>query len=254
MDEKGINVDLSGFSVLSTLNDLEGIYIRQKFLVIEALTGCQTPNVYNVFAGNEKGHQVGNKPIFQCREKSECLQRIFLLANCRAFEINVKQDDSHDQVVLKFDRDCRCTCLCFNRPHMDVKLISKSRQENIGRIVCPFYWCDKGVHVHGQGDELRYKIIAGCCQLGNWCFCSCQACQTIQFDVYDASHQKVGELWKRSAGCIKQCLDSTDNFEIQFPPNATGSDKALLMASAIFIDYMYFEINKDQPEAHHHKH
>ena len=64
MDEKGINVDLSGFSVLSTLSDLEGIYIRQKFLVVEALTGCQTPNVYNVFPGNEKGHQIGHKPIF----------------------------------------------------------------------------------------------------------------------------------------------------------------------------------------------
>ena len=32
--------------------------------MIEALTGCQTPNVYNVFAGNEKGHQIGTKPIF----------------------------------------------------------------------------------------------------------------------------------------------------------------------------------------------
>jgi hypothetical protein len=38
--------------------------------------------------------------------------------------------------------------------------------------------------------------------------------------------------------------DSTDCFRIPFPEGATPEDKALLLASIIFIDFRFFEINR----------
>jgi len=35
----GINIDLSSFAVLGVLADLPGVFIKQKFLITEALTG-----------------------------------------------------------------------------------------------------------------------------------------------------------------------------------------------------------------------
>lgn len=65
--------------------------------------------------------------------------------------------------------------------------------------------------------------------------------------IYFYFIQKVGDIYKVSAGCLKAwcCPDSTDCFRVPFPEGATPEDKVLLLAAIIFIDFKYFEINKD---------
>jgi hypothetical protein len=62
--------------------------------------------------------------------------------DCRAFKIKVKEytDNHHGHeedkyLVMKFERECRCTFLCCNRPHLEVYLVSGDHQEFIGRVV-----------------------------------------------------------------------------------------------------------------------
>jgi len=43
---------------------------------LEALTGCETPNVYKVFAGDEEGNKKSKHPFIKCKEKSSFLARI----------------------------------------------------------------------------------------------------------------------------------------------------------------------------------
>ena len=38
------------------------------------------------------------------------------------------------EIVMKYDKECRCTFMCLNRPHMDVELVSGDHKEKIGRI------------------------------------------------------------------------------------------------------------------------
>lgn len=50
-------------------------------------------------------------------------------------------------------------------------------------------------------------------------------------------------MWKVSAGCLKSCLSDTDCFKVAFPYGSSATDKALLIAATLFIDYQYFETN-----------
>jgi hypothetical protein len=52
-------------------------------------------------------------------------------------------------------------------------------------------------------------------------------------------------MWKVSAGCFKAFVSDSDCFKVAFPKNASPEDKALIMAATIFIDYRYFEENKN---------
>jgi hypothetical protein len=61
---------------LDILDSLPGIYIKQKFEIFEALTGCETPNVYKVYAGDHEGKKTGHEPIMKCKEKSSCYARV----------------------------------------------------------------------------------------------------------------------------------------------------------------------------------
>lgn len=61
---------------LDRLRHLPAVFVKQKFEMLEALTGCETENRYKVYASNENMDKVGD-PIFKCKEKSS-----FLARNC----------------------------------------------------------------------------------------------------------------------------------------------------------------------------
>jgi len=57
---------------MSSLENAEGAFIKQKIELFEAFTGCETKNSYNVFlrfANNEYAY------VFKCKEKSGCCER-----------------------------------------------------------------------------------------------------------------------------------------------------------------------------------
>lgn len=91
---------------------------------------CEKKNTYFVFPlpdpnAKEKPDFKNSTPLFKCKEKSSCYQRHCLPADCRGFEMKIKQydqkshgkkDDSFEKsLVMKFDRPCKWTCLCINR-------------------------------------------------------------------------------------------------------------------------------------------
>lgn len=141
------------------------MFIKQKLEVLEVVTGCETPNLYKVYAADANGERVGKqKPIFKCKEKSECCQRICCPGNCRAFKMKVKNyqkkmGDDDKNLFMIFSRPFKCTCFCLNRPHMDV-MVSDAAQEHqevkpshyIGRLVNECMCCDVGVDIFGQDN------------------------------------------------------------------------------------------------------
>lgn len=68
-------IPVAEFICLSTLAALPGVYIKQKFEKLEAVTGIETPNVYKVYPADHEGNKASKKPIFKCKEKSDCCQR-----------------------------------------------------------------------------------------------------------------------------------------------------------------------------------
>jgi hypothetical protein len=66
--------NLSGMDKLALLSS---IFVKQKFEMLEMLTGCETENRYKVYAAGQGLERVG-RPIFKCKEKSSFMARNLL--------------------------------------------------------------------------------------------------------------------------------------------------------------------------------
>jgi len=207
------------------------------------------PNVYTVFNSNAEGEEKGHQK-FRCVEKSGCCVRQFCSPECRPFKVNVETVDSvfenyDKKEFLRIDRPCQCTFYCCNRPEIIISYIEDGRDEQIGKVVDPFNFCNLIVHVYDASGMKRYTLDGSCCQLGIWCKWPCDPCQTINFKIKNENGEEVSDIIKKSAGCCKNALVPTSNFQVNFPNNASPTERALLMCATIFMDYRFFE---EQPQ------
>ena len=236
--------NLSGFDKLM---NMPGVFVKQKFELLEAMTGCETENKYVVYPANADGSKVKDS-MFKAKEKSSWLARNCLAGHCRPFNVKVEHEGSGSK-FLWLHRECSLTCCCFNRPFMEVFYTEGGKEpgDYIGKIINPFKWCNKELQILDNKNDLKYIIWGDCCQLGFWCKFPCEPCQTIEFQILDAGRNPTnGRLMKKSAGCLKAAISDADNFSLVFPQQATREDRALLMSAVIMLDFMYFEENPNQ--------
>jgi hypothetical protein len=240
---------------MDKLRALERVFIKQKIELLEVITGCETQNKYEIFAADSDGDKKG-KALFKAKEKSGWCERNCLAADCRPFKMKIadeqfEQDNESEQVFLRLDRDCQCSFMCWNRPEVKVySNVGGVDNKLLGSVVNPFMCCDKGVTIYDENRTLIYDIKGNCCQLGLWCACPCEPCQTVEFDLTDGKGNKAGHLQKRTSGCVKNIVTDADKFSLTFPKEATAEHKALLISAVLLIDYSYFEQtgkNNNQP-------
>lgn len=233
------------FSTIST-----GIYIKQKFDLLEAITGCDTPNRYYVYELNKMG-EAKKKMIFKCIEKSGWCARNCMSSDAKPFEMYVFKkfkDEDYDtgEPVLKMVRECQCTCMCCNRPEMKVWYVENGANEYLGKVVDSWDLCNYSFSVYGpDSDVMKYFIKASCCQCGFHCNCPCEPCERIEFDLWIGDKERESGKFVKTGkkNCIKNMLGDADNFSINFPtgPETDWKGKALLLASSLMIDFMMFE-------------
>ena len=60
---------------LGKLEDVAGVFIKQKFELLEAVTGCETENKYHIFASDKDGDIKKKLILFKCKEKSGFFER-----------------------------------------------------------------------------------------------------------------------------------------------------------------------------------
>jgi len=82
--------------------------------------------------------------MFMAKERSGWCSRNCLPGNARPFDINVFHANQGyaDQEFLHLHRECQCTCLCFNRPVVEVSLVEGGQKTYIGKIVAPWKCMD----------------------------------------------------------------------------------------------------------------
>ncbi|KAM3127741.1 hypothetical protein pb186bvf_020173 [Paramecium bursaria] len=233
-----------------------GFLIKQKFMAMEVVTGCDFKNVYKVHSLDQNGKKIkGMKAMFKAKEKSETCQRICLTADCREYKIKVANygvknyqklrhsetlNDEGRQIFL-LDRKYACTFLCCKRPKLDLFYVENHSNVHLGTIINPFYFCNYGCEIYNNQMQLRYRIEASCCQTYFWFPLPCKSCQHVDFQVFDAQGQVVTTLAKEGKDCLKNALSDVDQFRCLFPSGATKEDKALLFAATLMLDYSYFE-------------
>lgn len=238
----------------------DGVVIRQKMDLMEMLTGCEKENVYYAYKakkgkdgeGKKKGHK-----IFKFKEKSTYYQRC-VAGSCKRFgmkcyQYNAQNEDEDKQLVLRGEKECKCTYYCCNRTEMKVSLTDEhsGQEEYIGRVYDPWDFCNFGFSIYDKADVKIYGLKASCMQCYFWCRCPCDACQRVDFEMTEGDTDKViGLLGKRGRGCARNAIigDDNDVFLVDFPANSNYIHRALLMKCAIFIDYTMFEDTSKQNE------
>lgn len=230
------------FNIITT-----GISVQQKFDLLEAMTGCDQQNTYFVHELRPDG-QKKKKKLFMCKEQSGWCARNCMSADCKPFKMIVKkhvtdEDWEGNDDVFRFERECQCTCMCCNRPELKIFYIENGQNKYLGKVVDACDFVNHTYKVYNDQDKIAWYIQAGCCQLGLCCKCPCESCEKVVFELWSGDKEVPREpILKRGSGsCLKNAISTVDAFTVPFPQSALWTDKALLMASALMIDFMMFE-------------
>jgi hypothetical protein len=229
---------------LDKLMAINGVFIKQKFMALQAVTGCEQQHRHFVYAlGSDGKHKKGGK-IFKCSERSNCLMRQCCSPHCRSFNMDVNNKDYYDPgfdgtPFLKFERPFKCTLLCCNRPELKVRLTEGGQDVVLGKVVNPFQCCDLKMDVYDATDALKYYVVGSCCQCGILCEGPCF--QGASFDIKTPGGDIVGTLKRVRASFLENVVETVANFSVTFPQNANGPDRALLIGATIMMDYIYFD-------------
>jgi hypothetical protein len=229
----------------SILNSLDQIKIKQKFEVLEALTGFETQNEYNILDKN------GVK-LFKAKEESDCLQRQCLPGDCRAFEYYITHHVGPlaGQPFLHIVREFQCTMCCANRPVLNV--YDAVTKECLGSIRDPWALCDMTFDIMDAAGQEIIKVDGSCCQLGLFCQCPCGPCENVEFDIKDTkSGELVGGVDKTFTLANLVSFADNDNYKVTFGKVKNPKYKAMLLALAIFIDMRYFEVKGNGQQGYH---
>lgn len=231
---------------LMELANAEKATIKQKFELVEALTGCETKNEYYVFVKDKNGNE---KYLFKAKEESNCCCRNFFPGSFRPFKLHVRKIEPNqggkekkiDYVEL--DRPCKCTFCCCNRPVMNGKFVANN--EPFGKITQPCTICNPKIEVYNRSGLGAWTITCNCCQCGYLCSNSCCGrCSDVDFEIYQGTSSLKGKppgTMKKKFKGMKSLIGDADFFSLVFPEQANAEERLLLVNAVIMLDFMHFE-------------
>lgn len=122
----------------------------------------------------------------------------------------------------------------------------KTLNKQIGSIKDDWRCCDPSFEIFDENGKLKYRVHGDCCQCGIFFKCYSRFYET-HFYIYDVNQTSfdkdyaVGKIKREQKEFLKAWCTDADNFEINFPKNATAHDKLMIISCALMIDYTYFE-------------
>lgn len=119
-------------------------------------------------------------------------------------------------------------------------------KKEFGKIIDDWRCCDLSLQVFDIDQRLKYKIAGGYCQCALMCK-SYETCYDVSFYIYDRNcsdetpKNALGSIIRQKMSVTKSVLTDADNFEINFPENASPYDKLMIIGATLMLDYTYFE-------------
>jgi len=246
-------MDRSGLEVLDTYG--KGLYIKQtKRDCIQELLGCEAKTEFKISTLEEK-----DVDVLYTLEESTFLWR-FCCPACRPFDqpitvggqaggptlMNIKKPVSGPLAACQ---GCLCCLCCFNPPSMD---FTDGTGKELGRATVPFFCCIPNIKLAGPDGNVDYHIHVPTCCGGVCVDCCAEGCCNckVPFYVYkpdnDKPKQEVGKIIKLWQGMGTELFTDADTFSLEFPDDADAAAKARLLGTSIFINFLFFEGQKQQ--------
>lgn len=191
--------------------------------------------------------------LLEVKEQSDCMGRMCCAPQ---HELLLHAYDARPGVppntlVFSAHKPFKCfNCFsCFDFCRGDLEIFD-AQGEQLGRALeqgCLETLCQPKVEImerEEKGSFLRAEgpvcLIGGCTEL----------CYETIFALYDAGDQsnkpqQVGQIIKEMPNTMEdtcnEAITQADNFRVEVPHTHTGPQKILTLASAILLDYMFFE-------------
>ena len=213
---------------LEYLSQLDQVLIHQQVELLEAFTGFETANKYNI--KNSMGQQV-----FFAAEDSGCLER-----NCcgkiRSFEMRIMDNTKREVITIRRPlRLCSC-CMCVPGLAQEMTVVSNGAIIGYVRQKCGFLQPEFDILDVNNQRVLEIE--------GPMCYCNCSLCGDVKY-VVKSNGQQIGEIRKQWSGLLKEAFTDADNFGVTFPKDLAVTVKATLLAATFMIDFLFFESDDD---------
>jgi len=237
---------------MDALSRLHAVEVREKANLIQEITALfgdeiQMANKYNIM------DTAGSRHFFAV-ERTDCCRRqmqTMWCHDCASWEVDISHTPPGFPAnpFLELKRPCQLTCCCFNRPIASV--IDKRTGVKIGSFRDPCTCCSLRFQIRDERDEDVLLVNGGCCQPGLWCPLPCGPCAEVSFPVQDVqSGATVAHVKKRVPSCLAWCCaPDLDNYHVTFDQVQHPQWKAILLAFTIFLDFRYFNVNKNEEDA-----
>lgn len=216
---------------------------------IQECLGCEAKSEFKYFVGEtQMGYSL---------EESGCCARIWCQP-CYSWKMEVKELNTNNE-LLTVERPCSCPvgsckCCCYQTATVT------SGGQPLGRIQEKCYYCVPSFGLYDESDRHVYTIhpptccggmCMNCCTEG--CPCSPRGCCKVPFWIFppdqrntnggDAPH--VGKILKKPKSAFTEIFTEANAFEVDFPTDATASQKAVLVGTSIFFNSIFFEGSQD---------
>nr|XP_060627535.1 phospholipid scramblase 1-like [Anolis sagrei ordinatus] len=208
---------------LEYLSQIDRLLLHQKIEILEILTGLETWNRYEI------KNDAGQRMYYALEENNFCT--LFCWGTARPFTIRIFNNLA--QEIIQLTRPLRCSRCCF--PCCLQKLeVQAPPGTPIGYVIQNWDFCLPKFTLQNEAHVDILKIV------GPFLVCSCGA--DVLFDLMSLDGKSnVGRISKLWGGLVKEMFTDADDIGVQFPLNLDIKMKAVTLAAAFLIDFMYFE-------------
>ncbi|XP_076825177.1 phospholipid scramblase 1-like isoform X2 [Clavelina lepadiformis] len=212
---------------LEYLSQIDQLLIHQKVELLEAFTGFETNNKYEV------KNTLGQKVYFAVEDNDCCTRQC--CGPCRSFDMKVM--DNTQQEVIHLERPLRCAS-CWTPCCLQEMTVTSPPGTVIGYIEQAWDIFLPKFNILNEHKDCVLKIEGPCF--------TCNGCGDVEFKVMTKDEQVVGKISKQWSGLAKEIFTDADNFGVQFPMDLDVKVKATLLGCVFLIDFMFFEETGNQ--------
>jgi hypothetical protein len=225
------------------------IYIDQYYKISDLFVKC--PLYYNYRISLEYDKEGEAYYLFNSIDLSSSCSHNICSNQSQSIKIDIGSYDSRKEkrkkfIILQkpFRCACSCFCACCSRPTLNI-FINNKEKEMIGFIREIRTKYNPIMYIFYKNGILKYKIATSYCQCGYCCRnCHClKMCDKAKFDIFnynDFNEKSIGSIEKVIVRGNKVKPDY-EQITVNLPSNASNLDKVLIMASAFFIDLLYYQ-------------
>ncbi|KYN99609.1 putative phospholipid scramblase [Plasmodium gaboni] len=172
-------------------------------------------------------------PIQNCKIKQQFDDREFVV-------LSYGKEISKPDILM--EKDCTCTFLCFNRPTIRMYDFSNNNnKELIGTIKAPYKCCSYNFNLFDSSNNKIMYMDDTCCQMSILFPCPWGPFKYSNFFLRDAnSKEKIAHL-RKEVPFLKFVKRDIDNYTLDFEQVQNPEWKMMLLAFALFLDYMYYD-------------